>query len=99
MPNCFQLIRKSDPEAGAVSLQRIDEEMCLHFNEPCHPERWFRNWYNSIGMSLAFGRTFEELRKRPEEDGDWEPEDVQEWVSMIDWLDANFTTNAWYEHK
>lgn len=61
MPNCFQLIRKSQPEAGPVVLTEVDEELCRHFGVSIHPYCWYENWYDIIGFRLALGRSFAEI--------------------------------------
>ena len=61
MPNYFELARKSNPEAGPVVLQELDEELCKHFGVPCDAKRYLGGWYDSIGLSLAMGDTFEEI--------------------------------------
>jgi len=89
MPNCFRLIRAGE----AVLLQQVDEEMCRHFGEPCHPKLWFRSWYDCIGFDLAMGRSFAEVK---------EIYAGPAWVDsgllpVAEWLEANFTVEAWYE--
>jgi hypothetical protein len=89
MPNCFQLIRNGE----AVPLLTIDAEMCRHFEEPCDPDRYFREWYGCIGYDLARGRSFEEIKAiyaAPEyaESG---------LLPVAEWLDANFAPQSWYE--
>ncbi len=83
MPNCFQLSR---PGVGPVALQTIDEEMCKHFEVPCDPVRWYREWYNIIGLGLACGKSFEQLRNI-----------LPQHLDIIDWLDSQFTADAWVE--
>lgn len=88
MPVCFQLIRKSDPKAGPVALQKIDEEICAHLGVPVDPVQWVNNWYNTIGLGLALGHSFtriKEIYANPQ-------------LSVVcDFLEANFTTDAWRE--
>jgi hypothetical protein len=89
MPNCFQLIRSGD----AVPLVEIDEEMCLHFGEPCDPKRYFRGWYDCIGYDLAMGRSFEEVKATYA---------AQEWTDsgllpVAEWLESNFSIRSWAE--
>lgn len=91
MPNCFTLTRKSDPDAGPVAFAKIDEEICAHLDVPCHPKHWYLGWYDDIGMALAHGMTFERMREIYEED-----REVQA-IKVVDFLDENFTANAWAE--
>lgn len=89
MPNCFQLTRNGE----AVPLAKIDEEMCRHFNAPCDPDRYFREWYGSIGYDLAMGRSFEEIKTL------YGAPEYAEFglVPIAEWLEANFKPRSWYE--
>jgi len=89
MPNCFTLTRKSDPAAGPVKLTLIDEELCAHLGVEVHPSNWCFGWYDIVGFALAMGKSFAEIREFCEDYEDLHP--------IIDYLDANFTTNAWAE--
>lgn len=62
MSHCFQLTRKGESEPS--KLQSVDEHLCQHFNTEVHPENWFRNWYNIIGLGLAMGYTFREIKEK-----------------------------------
>lgn len=102
MPNCFQLTLKGHKEASM--LQDVDAHICQHFNTPCHEKHWHHGWYNYIGFMIAMGKTFEWLRR----DMDWGILSYPDYVSMtqgyewhmrdiIDFLDQNYTTDAWCE--
>lgn len=82
--------------AGPVSLNKIDEEMCKHFNVTCNPKLWYKNWYNIIGFSLATGSTFQSLREDfTINTNEWDgPEEL---LAITNWLDENFTKDAWVE--
>lgn len=86
MPNCFSLTRKSDPSAGPVSLQLIDDEMREHFGEEPDPKNWYLYWYETIGFSLACGKDWEWIRKNNEAR-----------VHIVKWLEENFIVDAWAE--
>jgi len=89
MPNCFTLTRKSDTAAGPVKLTLIDEELCAHLGVEVDNTHWVHGWYNSIGFSLAMGKSFDECR-----------EIFKKYIELqiiIDYLDANFTTDSWAE--
>ena len=85
MPNCFQLLRNGN----AVPLNTIDEEMCRHFGAPCHEKHYFEGWYDFIGYELARGQSFAEIRLT------YANSPIL--VQIVDWLEANFQVNAWYE--
>lgn len=108
MPNCFQLIKKSDLEAGPVRLSQIDREMCEHFGVERHPTKYHHEWYNTIGFRLAVGQTFEkqledayaEIARIQESTSEERGrEELQaEWlhhIEVIKWLDANFVSDVW----
>lgn len=99
MPNYFMLTRKSDPEAGGVKFTDIDAEMCAHFNVPCDENKWYMDWYRYLGLALAHGKTFDEVRQAAKSDAEshdctTDPDCIR-WLEIIDWLDNNFTPSAW----
>lgn len=85
---CFQLTRKSNLGSGPVQLTVIDEEICKHLGLPVHPVNYCHNWYNTIGFGLACGKSFDRLREVFKSD--------LRSIEIINYLDANFTTNAFY---
>ena len=104
MPVCFQLYRKEAEAAGPVILQKVDEELCAHFNAPCDEKKWLWDWYNGVGFSLACGKTFDEIRvqinKYAEEDAAKGDEEMFELdanlLKLVDYLEEHFTTNSFY---
>lgn len=94
MPNCFSLTRKSEPEKGPVKLTQIDLEVASFMSVPCHDKYWCYNWYNVIGFGLAMGKTFADLREKEIKEPDEYSENM---IKIIDFLDANFTADAWVE--
>lgn len=99
MPNCFQLTRKSALHEGPVKFILIDEEMCKHFNLPCDPVQWHNGWYDYIGLCLALGDDWDKIRqgiREWEKDGSISPY-AAHMIEICDWLEANFTPNAWVE--
>jgi hypothetical protein len=95
MPNCFSLTRKSNPEAGAVPLAQVDKEMCEHFNVPCNPVKYYQDWYNWLGYGFAMGRSFDDMRAYIKEHDN--PELMDHDLEIVDWMEANFTPDAWAE--
>ena len=103
MPNCFALTRKSDPQAGHVKLATIDDELCAHLEVAPNPKHYFMSWVDIIGFALACGKSFEQIRadmleRMPEGHPD-ETDADRTYLKIIDWLNANFTSDAWYQHK
>lgn len=80
-------------EAGPVNLNTIDEELCIHLGESISNSRWCRDWYNSIGLALAIGQSFDKIREELKAC----PENEIELLPIVDYLDANFVTDAWYQ--
>ena len=108
MPNCFHLFRKSAPEAGPVSLNRIDEELCRELGVEVHPRNWVVSWYDIIGFKLAMGRTWTEIRAEllqteeeflPPEGPRREEHHAQynQLLTCLNYLRQNFTISAWAE--
>lgn len=97
MANCFTLTRKG--ESKPASLQGIDDEMRLHFGEPPDAKQWLYGWYNTIGFALALGRDWNQIREEyaPDPYASDGGEFDRKMVGVCDWLEANFTANAWAE--
>ena len=98
MPNCFSLTRKGESEPA--SLQAIDDEMRVEFGEEPDPKRWLWGWYDTIGLSLALCRTWEQIRDEYIPDDAEDEVDVefcQRMLRIIDWLEENYVPNAWAE--
>ncbi len=86
MPNCFMLTRKGEEQM--TPLQQVDDEMRTHFGAPPSATEWYRGWYDTIGFGLAMGNDWDRLRELYE---DAKP--------VIDWLEANFTVDAWWQGR
>ena len=100
MPNCFQLMRKAEPKAGAVVLQKVDEEICRHFGARVDQERWYYGWYDDIGFRLALGRNWEQIKA--EFTGLVQKETkykavYERLLAITEYLEQNFVTDTWAE--
>jgi len=89
MPNCFSLTRKSDVAAGPVPLITIDEEICKHFGVEPDPKWYYRSWFDTIGLTLAMGKSFEWIIN--------ESRFTPETIAIARFLDEHFTPDAWAE--
>ena len=98
MPACFTLTRKG--ESTPSSLQHIDDEMRIEFGEEPDEVLWLWGWYDTLGLALAMGRTWEQLREQFAEDPA-ESERInmsrRGMLVVIDWLDEHYIPNAWAE--
>lgn len=86
MPSCFALYYKDTNERA--SLMKVDEELCEFLGVPCDKERWVRDWYNTIGLSLAIGHSLEKTK-----------EFFPDKVDIINYLVDHFYADAWHEQK
>ena len=66
-------------DGNAVPFTKIDDEMCEALGVPCDPINYYKNWYDTIGFSIACGKSWDELREF------W-PEKVE----IVNFLEANF---------
>lgn len=89
MPNCFQLISKETKEPEL--LQKIDTDLWIRFNgsEPEGNSKWFMNWYNTLGLLMSIGKTWEDLREIY-------PEPFE--TEVINYLAEKYDISSWYSH-
>lgn len=89
MPSCFSLTPKGESEPRI--LQEVDDKMWVDFGGVPDPDKWFRNWYNWLGLALACGRTFEDIAETFSD----MPGDIE----VIKYIEEHYTVNSWYQHK
>ena len=87
MPNCFTLTLKGQDKAAL--LTDVDEAICKHLGVEVHPTKYVYSWFDSIGFALAHGKDWEWIKERYKD----YPEDL----AIADFLEANYTVNAWAE--
>lgn len=58
-----RFIRHAAPEAGAVDLNTIDEELCRLLEVEPHPVKYVRGWYDAIAFWLAVGKSWEQIEE------------------------------------
>ena len=87
MPNCLTLTSKATNEP--TSFVQIDEEICAHLGVPVHPTKYVHGWYDTIGLCLAMGKTFDEQRRIFAE--------CPELLKIIDYLDEHYIPDSWAE--
>lgn len=88
MPYCYELTKKGDNEPSP--LLQVDIEMCKHFGVESDQFYYYNNWNDDIGIMLAVGKSFKDLLGNPT----WSNN-----RDILEWLDSNYTVEAWYEAK
>ena len=83
MPAYFTLTKKGETEPSTFIA--IDEAMCARFGVTPDPVKYYRAWYYIEGLGLAMGHDWNKLREINPNRAD-----------IIDWLEENYTPNAWY---
>lgn len=78
----FQLYPKGTDTPAAFNS--IDEALCEGLGVPCDSRKWYKNWYNAVGFSLALGQSWDECRSNWPELGD-----------VINWLEARYDVKSW----
>ena len=86
MPHNIQLISKTTDTA--CRFAEIDNIMCRHFNVEPDPCKYYFNWYNILGFEMALGADFNKLRN-----------EFPEFLTIIDYLDSNYTVKTWYSRE
>jgi len=59
-----RFIRRTAPEAGAVNLIDIDDELCRLLEVEPHPVKYVLGWYDTIAFWLAVGESWEQIEER-----------------------------------
>lgn len=90
MPNCFQLTKIGEEEP--TTLQNIDNDLWNLFGGgvPEPNDKWFMNWHGTIGLSLACGQGWDEIRSYCLTDRA---------RAVVDYLKENYTSSSWYSPK
>ncbi len=87
MPRCFALTKKGENEP--TKLTAIDDEMRVAFGEPPDGENWLWHWYDCIGLALACGKTWDQIREIFE--------DSRELLMVVDYLEERYESDCWRE--
>lgn len=106
MPNCFQLFEKDSDQKEAISLNRIDEEICQILKVPVHPKKYGGgyieggfNWFDTIGYMIATDSEMflssEKLRKHYLESEMWE-EEKETIKKILDYLESKYVSTSFY---
>jgi hypothetical protein len=92
MPSCFCLYRKGSNTKA--HLQDVDRDLCQNLELPYSDDEWVAYWYDSIGLLLAIGRTFEQIIDALAKDEPYGPR----W-RIACYLNTHYTSDAWKEWK
>ena len=87
MPNCFTMTRKGEDKP--TTFVQIDEDLCAHLKVECHPKNYYRGWYDSIGLGLAYGKSFTDMMELCKDDPDT--------LEILAYFEANYVSDAWAE--
>jgi hypothetical protein len=90
-PHCFQFINKMTGVAD--NFPEIDDQICAFLGVKPDPVNYYMGWYDTIGFRVAMGDTFDQIRE------DRYVASEPKLIRILDWLDARYTTRAWYERK
>ena len=83
MPAYFTLTKKGETKPS--TFVAIDEALCAHFGVTPDPDLYYRSWYDIEGLGLAMGYDWNKLREiNPNR------------AAIIDWLEDNYTPDAWH---
>jgi hypothetical protein len=100
MPNCFELHKKG--ETVKTDFFVIDKELCDLVGETPHETHWVSalsdipttsqvgNWMDTIGMGLACGRSFADIKANYND---------PRMGKFIDHLSAKYDVRAWAERR
>ena len=84
MPNYFTLTKRGEDKPSNFS--DIDAEICRAFGYDVHPKLFLAGWYDTIGLALAVGWTWDKMRETFED---------KLTLRIIDYLDEHYIPNAW----
>ncbi len=89
MPNCFQLKHRETGEA--TPFVQVDNELCQVLGVEPDDTQYVYGWYDSIGLGLAMGVTWEKMRTWWDEDSPMQ--------KVIEYLETHYTPDVWYQPK
>lgn len=89
----FELISKDTGEA--TKFAEIDVALARAFGDAPHEDNWYENWYNVLGIQLAMGNSWDELRAHCREWYDDMPERGEKLTVICDWLEERYTVHCW----
>jgi hypothetical protein len=88
MPNYFKFTKKG--ELKPTLFADIDNELREHFGAPADPVKYYYQWYDVIGLGIAMGQSWDDLRTKI-------CYDCPELLAIINYLEDHYTAEAWYQ--
>jgi hypothetical protein len=83
LSNSFTLTRKTDVNSGAVSLAKIDDEMCRAFDIVPDDDKYYHGWVDTIGLLLACGKSLDQIISRYKENISSYPENMPSYMKTL----------------
>jgi hypothetical protein len=92
MPVCFQLTKVGNSEP--TPFQDIDNEICQNLGLEWDNDKYTHHWYDSIGLRLAIGQSWDEIVDEYKSRGGDCP-----WVlvSIVAYLREHYLVENWRE--
>ncbi len=104
--DCFQLFKKG--ESSAVSLNKIDEEICMNVLNVSVDDKKYGggfvengfDWFNTIGFQMSQGKALgsQELKDYYSTSTLW-AEEAPIIEKIITYLENNYSSTSFYAHK
>ena len=91
----FSLTRKGSNSPEKFSV--IDEELCEMLIEPVDPVRYVFCWFDIIGLFIAIGKSYSEIRVilNKVTAGEHDYRDYIQLTKIVDYLEANYDAEGW----
>ena len=86
MSICFTLTPKG--EKTPAKFQDIDNQLREAFHQPPDAVKWLWGWYDVVGLGLACGKTWAELRAILEGD--------ENLIAVVNWLEGRYDVDSWW---
>lgn len=80
--------RDGPAAGGRVDLVSLDGGICEALGVPVHPADWCCNWMDTVGLCLALGKSWDEVRATFHDDANL--------VRVVDYLESKFINASHY---
>ncbi len=79
---------------GTFIVQAISLEVCRHMGMTLDSRKYCFDWYSYLGLDLAQGMSFSDIRSSFEKIKDNMPFMAGKLIKIVDFLEANFTVEC-----